>query len=55
MSRDILSGRDDHNKVFRRGNPHFRRLQSLLDLLASTFLCSIDKILVEKLSHTCIN
>lgn len=49
MSRDILSGRDDHSKVFRRGNPHFRRLQPLLGLLASILLCNVDKALVEKL------
>lgn len=55
MSRDILSGRDDHNKVFRRGNPHFRRLQSLWDLLASTLLCNVDRVLVEKLLHSCTN
>lgn len=55
MSRDILNGRDDHNKVFRRENPHFRRLQSLLDLLASTLFCSVDKVLAEKPLRSYIN
>lgn len=55
MSRDILSGRDDHNKVFRRGNPHFRRLQSPLDSLASILLCNVGKALVEKLLQFCIS
>lgn len=55
MSRDILNGRDDHNTVFRRENLHFRRLQSLLDLLANKLLCSIDKVPVGNLSHSCTN
>lgn len=55
MLRDILSGRDDHNKVFRRGDPHFRRLQLLVDLLANTLFCTVDRVLAEKPSHSCIN
>lgn len=55
ISQDILSGRDDHSKVFRHGNPHFRRLQPLLDLLVSILLCNVDKALVEELLQFCIN
>lgn len=49
MSRNILNEKDDHSKAFRRGNPHFRHLQPLLDLLADISFCSIGKVLVEKL------
>lgn len=55
MLRDILSGKDDHSKVVRHGNPHFRRLQLLLDLLVSILLCNVGKALVEKLLQFCIN
>jgi len=54
MSQDILSGRDDHSKVFRHGNLHFRRLRLVPDLLAGIVLCSADKTLVEELLQFCI-
>jgi hypothetical protein len=55
MSQGILSGRDDRSKVFRHGNPHFRRLRLVLDLLAGIILCSVDKTLAEELLQFCIN
>lgn len=54
MSRDILNERDDHSKVFRRGNPHVRRLQHLLGLVASILCCNVGKTLAEKFLQFCI-
>jgi len=55
MSRGILSERGDHSKVFRHGNPHFRRLRLVLDLLAGIIFCSVDKTLAEELLQFCID
>lgn len=53
MSRDIVSGINDHSRAVRREGPRFRRAQPPAGWPASRLLCIADNSLAEELLRFC--